>query len=1021
MLKSILKIAGIFMLLIIAVAFAAPIFFKGKILTLVKSEINKNLQADVGFHDLDISLFRNFPRLSAGLEGFFITGRDEFRDDTLIAARRIDIALNLFSVIIGKNKIDAIILDEPRIHALINKEGRANWDITVPDTLSVETTPSSAFSLELSRYEIRNGFIEYSDIPGNMFASIGNLNHTGKGNFKQDRFTLSTKTEAGFVNFLYEKIPYLVQTKASIETDINIDNKTSTYTFSTGKIKLNELILASEGFFQVATDTTYKMDIRFSAPSTDFRTLLSLIPAVYKQDYDKIKTEGSANFTGWVKGIYSSVEMPGYELNLEVKDGMFRYPDLPEPVKDINLVMKLDNPDGISDHTIIDISRAHISFGKESFDFRLLLKNPETVRYLDAAAKGKLDLSQVSHFVKLDPGTKLAGMIDADIFAKGNFSAIEQGNGDFRAGGYLDISELRFASTLFPVPVQHGRMHIGIENTGGIADKTMINISPAHIELGNHPVDFTLQLSRPVTEMIFSGTIKGNFPLDRVKQFTTLEPGSSVSGMLKGDLAFSGTKEAINNKQYDKIDLHGNVQLSNLQYASRDYPDGIHIISSAIQFSPQQLNLQSFEGQYMGIGFTASGVLHNIIGYALENQVLDGKLVVKADRMNMNDWMGPKTNDKTANSGTSAISVPSNLDLELHATADEVKYDKVSYKNVQGTLFVKNETVKLQDVQTEALDGQISVNGSYSTRESKQEPAIAMDYTVRNVDIQQAFYAYNTVQRLMPVGKFISGRVSSEMKLTGVLGKDMMPDLSTLTGSGNLLLLDGVLKKFAPVEHLAADLGITELQEISLKDIKNYFQFSQGKMLVKPFNVQVEGIKMQIGGMQGIDQSMDYLLLMKLPRSLMGSKGNNLVNGLVSQANARGIPVSVGDEVDLNIKMEGTITRPVIKIDMKQTASGMTDAFKAQASAFAQQKTDSVKQVVSATGKSLKDSATSLKEQTVKGLKQDLINKLTNEKDSSATDFGTMDKTKKSAEQTLKNTFNGLMRKKKQNKDSSGK
>ena len=202
------------------------------------------------------------------------------------------------------------------------------------------------------------------------------------------------------------------------------------------------------------------------------------------------------------------------------------------------------------------------------------------------------------------------------------------------------------------------------------------------------------------------------------------------------------------------------------------------------------------------------------------------------------------------------------------------------------------------------------------------------------------------------------------------------------------------------------------------------FDFSgAGVALVTPFNERSEVDYDALGQIveNQIRGGMDYLVMMKLPRSLMGAKGNNLLNGLVSQANARGIPVSVGDEVDLNIKMEGTITRPVIKIDMKQTASGMTDAFKAQASAFAQQKTDSVKQVVSATGKALKDSATSLKEQTVKGLKQYLINKLTNEKDSSATDFGTLDKTKKSAEQTLKNTFNGLLRKKKHNKDSSGK
>ena len=88
MLKPILKITGIILLLIFASALAAPIFFKGRILSLVKSEINKNIVADVTFSDLDISLFRNFPDLSAGIEGLIITGRDEFKKDTLLSAKK---------------------------------------------------------------------------------------------------------------------------------------------------------------------------------------------------------------------------------------------------------------------------------------------------------------------------------------------------------------------------------------------------------------------------------------------------------------------------------------------------------------------------------------------------------------------------------------------------------------------------------------------------------------------------------------------------------------------------------------------------------------------------------------------------------------------------------------------------------------------------------------------------------------------------------------------------------------------
>jgi hypothetical protein len=247
----------------------------------------------------------------------------------------------------------------------------------------------------------------------------------------------------------------------------------------------------------------------------------------------------------------------------------------------------------------------------------------------------------------------------------------------------------------------------------------------------------------------------------------------------------------------------------------------------------------------------------------------------------------------------------------------------------------------------------------------------------------------------------------------------MMPDLSTLTGSGNLLLLEGVLKKFAPIEKLSADLGITDLQEISLKDVKNYFQFSNGKMLVKPFNVSVKDIQMQIGGVQGIDQTMDYLVQMKLPRSLMGTKGNDLVNSLISQANAKGIPASVRETVDLKVRMTGTILKPQIIIDYKETAAGITDAFKEQATAFAKQKTDSVKQVAVATGKTLKDTATVLKDRAVQDLKKDLVAKLTGEKDTTQNEASTIDRTKKTAEQTLKNTFDGLLKKKKR-KDSTG-
>ena len=200
--------------------------------------------------------------------------------------------------------------------------------------------------------------------------------------------------------------------------------------------------------------STYGMDIKFNAPSTEFKTLLSLVPAIYNNDFAKIKTSGKAVFNGFVKGEYNSVKMPAYNINLNVEDGFFQYPDLPQPVKNIGLAVKVENPDGVTDHTVVNISKGHIEFGNDPFDFTLLLKNPDTVQYIEAAVKGKLNLAQVTKFVKLSGNTKLSGLLDADASAKGNMAVItQQKPGPFTANGFINITNLNYSSNDFPQPI----------------------------------------------------------------------------------------------------------------------------------------------------------------------------------------------------------------------------------------------------------------------------------------------------------------------------------------------------------------------------------------------------------------------------------------------------------------------------------------------------------------------------------------------------------------------------------------
>ncbi len=373
-----------------------------------------------------------------------------------------------------------------------------------------------------------------------MSSEIVNLNHEGSGDFTSDLFTLQTNTTADAITFSYGGIPYLSKTKTVIDADFQIDNKNSKYTFKTDEIAVNDLKISTEGFFQLVNDSTYNMDIAFKAPSTDFKSILSLVPAVYAQDFSKIKTSGKALFDGFVKGTFSPTQIPAYNINLGVQDGFFQYPDLPQPVKNINLDLKVNNPDGITDNTVVTIPKAHIEFGNDPFDFHLLLKKPVTDQYIDAAAKGKLNLASITQFVKL-PDTKLSGQVSADVQAKGNVAVItQQKPGEFSAKGFVEIANLFYSSKDFPQPIQNTSARINIDNPDGVPDHTTVQIPAAHVEVGKDAADITLLLKTPASDPYFDGTVKGSLNLANIAQFYTFEPGTSLAGLLNADVAFKG-------------------------------------------------------------------------------------------------------------------------------------------------------------------------------------------------------------------------------------------------------------------------------------------------------------------------------------------------------------------------------------------------------------------------------------------------------------------------------------------------
>lgn len=889
-LKKFFKIFFITVFVLAGLLFATPYIFKGKIISLVKKEVNNKLNAKVDFKDVNISFFRRFPKVSVGLDDLQVIGTGYFEADTLLSAKRLDATMDIMSFIRGSNmSVSNVYLISPRINAIINKDGLANWDIIklTPGKTGSDTAAGKPFNLKLDYYSIENGYINYMDAQSNMSFVAENLNHSGSGDFTSDQFTLQTKTASDAISFNYGAIPYLSNVKSNFNADIKINNKDSTYSFDGLDILLNDLKLTGKGVINKVANG-YGMDISFKSPSTDFKNILSLITPIYQKEFSKVTATGSAIFEGYVKGIYADSTMPGYHLAAEVKDGSFKYTDLPKAVQQINFKVLVDNPDGQTDNAVVDITNGHLAIDNEPFDFRLLVKKPVSNMFVDAAAKGKLDLGQVGNYVKLEKGTSIAGLMNADVAVKGNVKDIEH-------------------------------------------------------------------------------------------------------------------------KQFNDFYAAGTVDVNNFKYVSPDYPTGVKINTLHTNFTPTKIDVSNLSGQYMNSNFNGGGQINNLLSYLLSGRALSADLTIHADKINLNDWMGVPV-ETTANANTTktvksttdkAFVVPANLDISLSTKVDNIKYDQVEMQNLSGSLQVKDETVTLNNINGNALGGTMKINGSYSTKESKTKPAIAMSYDVAQVDIQKTFYAFNTAQKLMPIGKFLAGKLTSVLSANGKLGEDMSIDMSTLSGNGNLFLIEGFLSKFAPLDKIASVLNVKELQSISLKDVKTFFEFSNGKLLVKPFTVKIKNIEMEIGGLQGIgfDEGINYAINVKLPRALMGTQGNQFVDNLVRSVNAKGIPLNVGENVNLKMAMGGTIKSPTLKVDLKQSGESLASQMQQQVKDFVQAKIDSAK-------KAAADTLNAIKKQLGNAALEELRKRMLNKNDT----LGVKDSTPvQNSGQKTKESVKGLL------------
>ncbi|HET7565694.1 MAG TPA: AsmA-like C-terminal region-containing protein, partial [Gemmatimonadaceae bacterium] len=553
----------------------------------------------------------------------------------------------------------------------------------------------------------------------------------------------------------------------------------------------------------------FGLDLTFNAPSTNFRSILSLVPAVYAHDFGKVQTSGTFTVNGKVKGEYGENAFPSFAINAKVNDASFRYPDLPLPARAIAMDLALTNPGGSADSTVVNLDRFHAVIGQNPIDAHLVVRTPVSDPDVDARVNGTIDLADVRRTVKLEGIQQLAGTIAANASVRTRMSAVQK-------------------------------------------------------------------------------------------------------------------------KQYDKVAASGTVNVKGLTVQGQALPHPLAIQQASLTLAPQRARLTSFNGTVGSSDIQASGALDNLLAFALNGDTLRGSATVHSNHFNLDEW-------RSKDSKLQIIPVPPKIDFTLDATAGELLFDSLKMTDARSRLRIKDQRVTLDEFRTNTLGGQLGVTGYYETTDP-EKPTFDVNVTMSSVSIPSAFQAFTTVQMLAPIAKYATGTATTGVHLNGALGKNMIPLFPGLSGNGTLQTSPLALHDFPAMNKLVDVTKLQFLNNPTLDPIKAAFKIDGGRLTVQPFDVKVGGATMRVAGSNGLDQSLQYTLDLKVPRALLGSGANQALQRLASEAGKAGIDLGTAPEIPLAIQIGGTVTSPTVTANVQNVASSAAKSAEQAATQAATQK-----------------------------------------------------------------------------------
>jgi len=736
--KKALKIIGISLLIIFFLLLAIPFAFQSQIKDMVKRFINENLNAQVEFSDVSLSLIRSFPQAHVEVDDLVITNFKPFEGETFATAKNIAFTMSVNELFKSSSDepiiVNSINIDEALLTLKTDALGNNNYDITKEkeNTANNPDANTNSFSFDIEDYNINNSAITYLDAISKTELYLTELNHSGHGTFSADNSELDTETTSN-ISMSIDSTKYLNNNSIKLDALIGLDLNNQKYTFKDNKGFINQLPLKFKGYVQLIEEGQ-DIDISFENPGSSFKDFLAVIPEAYSKNIEDVETTGDFKVSGIIKGKVTETTIPTLDIQISSNNASFKYPNLPKRVSNITIDTAIKNETGLADDTFVDIKTLNFKIDDDVFRASAIIKNLTKNMFVNADIDGTLNLENLTKAYPIDFDKELSGILKAKLNTQFDMNAVEtNAYSRIKNNGTASVTDFVFSSEDIVNPIQ--------------ISKADVTFNPGNVKLNSFDArtgtsDFTAtgSIQNLLGFLLSDKKLQGNFDVNSnnfvVSDFMVEDTSASEasnkttsnSESLKiPDFLDCTINANAKNVVYDNLNL-SNVkgtlsirdQEANLQNMTSNLFDGLLAITGKISTKTDtpvfNLNLGA-DGFDIAKSFNGLDLLQRLAPIA---KALQGKLNTTISLQGtLDNEFSPNLSTITGNAFAELLTTQidpkeGSVLSKLEGALSFVDFSKLDLKDLKANLDFSDGKVNVKPFNLKYKDIGIQVSGSHA-------------------------------------------------------------------------------------------------------------------------------------------------------------------------------------------------------------------------------------------------------------------------------------------------------------------